>query len=90
VSSVASRRDVTGSNGVEMLRDFDAALGIVGRNIRDALLSSSTQPKLRRGCRSYFERGRPTVIAPHIKVIRRGKGPRKQYSVHHRARAAWQ
>jgi hypothetical protein len=67
--------------------DFDTAPHIVGRNIRDALLSSSSStaslevlptpaPQLRL----------PTGSSPHIKVIRRGKGARKKYSVHHRAR----
>jgi hypothetical protein len=67
--------------------DFDTASGIVGRNIRDAFLSSAScavtsiertpvMPQLRL----------PTAISPRIRLIRRGKGPRRQFNSHLRAR----
>jgi hypothetical protein len=66
--------------------DFDTASGIVGRNIRDAFLSSAScaVTSIERTPVPMPQLRLPTAISPRIRLIQRGKGPRS--NSHLRAR----
>ena len=70
------------------IRDFDAAPGIVGRNIRDAFLGSASSAVASIGAMPAPVRQLtlPTAISPRIRVIRRGKGPQNKFDSHPKAR----
>jgi hypothetical protein len=70
------------------IRDFDTASGIVGRNIRDAFLSSAScaVTSIEATPAPMSQLRLPTAISPRIRLIRRGKGPRRQFNSHLRAR----
>jgi hypothetical protein len=68
--------------------EFDAAPGIVGRNILDAFLSSttSTVASIEAPPAPLPQLILPTATSPRIRLIRRGKGPRKEFGSHPKAR----
>jgi hypothetical protein len=68
--------------------EFDAAPGIVGRNIRDAFLSSvsSADTSIEAMPAPVPQPTLPRPISPRIRLIRRGKGPRKKFGSHPKAR----
>jgi hypothetical protein len=70
------------------IRDFDTALAIVGRNIRDALLgsasSAATPTKATHTLRPQLSL--PTAISPCLRLILRGKGPRNKLGSHSKSR----
>ena len=70
------------------IRDFDTASGIVGRNIRDAFLSSASSAvtSIEATPAPMPQLTLPTAISPRIRLIRRGKGPRRQFDSHLKAR----
>ena len=70
------------------IRDFDAAPGILGRNIRDAFLSSASSAvaSIEEPPAPVPKLTLPTAISPHIRLIRRGKGPRRKFGLHPKAR----
>jgi hypothetical protein len=70
------------------IRDFDAAPNIVGRNIRDAFLSSASSAvaSIEATPAPVPQLTLPTAISPRIRLIRRGKGPRREFASHPKAR----
>jgi hypothetical protein len=65
----------------------DAAPGIVGRSIRDALLSSGSHAVASiEATPASLSQPMPTAISPRVRLIRRGKGLRKKFRSHPRAR----
>ena len=72
------------------IRVFDVAPGIVGRNIQDALLSSASSAvtSIEETPASVPQLILHTAISPRIRLIRRGKGPRRKFSSHPKARGS--
>jgi hypothetical protein len=70
------------------VRDFDTASGIVGRNIRDAFLSSASfaVTSIEGTPAPMPQLTLPAAISPRMRVIRRGKGPRRKFGSHPKVR----
>ena len=70
------------------IRDFEAAPGILGRNIRDAFLSSTSSAvaSIEETLAPIPQLTLPTATSPRMRLIRRGKGPRRQFNSHPKAR----
>jgi hypothetical protein len=75
----------------EDLIELIAAPGIARHTIRAALLTSAGASIHRAAIEATRARKQlllPGSLSPRLRPIRRGKGPRKKYSVHPRARSA--
>jgi hypothetical protein len=71
-----------------MLQNVHDASGIVGGNMRDALLGSTScaVTSIRADHAPMPHLRLPTAISPRIRLIRRGKGPRGNLGSHPKAR----